>query len=151
VNELVREVLTLTNREMEKNDVTVQTALSEDPGPYVLGDRAQLEQVFLNIVMNAIEAMHSSIGRRMPGVKTEKTKTGAVSVTIADSGPGIDPDKIAKIFDTSSPRSLTVWVWDYQSVVQSLKPSGDTSGPLLKHRMDQVFTSSCRVTHEYSY
>jgi signal transduction histidine kinase len=50
--------------------------------------------------MNAIEAMHSSIGRRMPGVKTEKTKTGAVSVTIADSGPGIDPDKIAKIFDT---------------------------------------------------
>jgi signal transduction histidine kinase len=100
VNELVREVLTLTSHEMEQNDITPQTALSADPEPYVLGDRAQLEQVLLNIVMNAIEAMSSSTGRRMLGVKTERTKTGAVLVTIADSGPGIDPDKIAKIFDT---------------------------------------------------
>jgi signal transduction histidine kinase/ABC-type uncharacterized transport system substrate-binding protein len=98
VNELIREVLALTSHEMEKNDIMLQTALSADPGPYVRGDRAQLEQVFLNIVMNAIEAMHSSIGRRMLGVRTEKTS--AVLVTIADSGPGIDPDKIAKIFDT---------------------------------------------------
>jgi signal transduction histidine kinase len=99
VNELVREVLALSNHEMEKNGITLQTALSGEPGPYVLGDRAQLEQVLLNIVMNAIEAMHSSTCRRMLGVKTERTKTGAVLLTVADSGPGIDPGKIAKIFD----------------------------------------------------
>jgi signal transduction histidine kinase len=100
VNELVREVLALTSHEMGKKDIRLQTALAEDPGLYVMGDRAQLEQVFLNIVMNAIEAMHPPTDRRMLGVKTERTKSGAVLVTIADSGPGIDPDKLAKIFDT---------------------------------------------------
>jgi signal transduction histidine kinase len=44
--------------------------------------------------------VHSSTGRRVFEVKTEKIKNGAVLVTVADSGPGIDPDNIAKIFDT---------------------------------------------------
>jgi signal transduction histidine kinase len=81
-----------------------------------------LEQVLLNIVMNAIEAMHSSTGRRMLGVKTERTKTGAVLVTVADSGPGIDPDKIAKIFDpffTTKSGGMGMGLSICQSIVQA--------------------------------
>jgi signal transduction histidine kinase len=65
-----------------------------------LGDRVQLEQVFLNLVMNAIEAMNGSSSRSVLGVKTEINQNGEVLITIADSGPGIDADNIEKIFNT---------------------------------------------------
>jgi signal transduction histidine kinase len=100
VNGIIRDVLGLTHHEIQKNDVMLQTALSDEPAPYVLGDRVQLEQVFLNLIMNAIEAMNASSSRKILGVKTEIGKNGEVLFTIADSGPGIDADKIEKIFNT---------------------------------------------------
>jgi signal transduction histidine kinase len=100
VNGIIRDVLGLTHHEMQKNDVMLQIALSDEPAPHVLGDRIQLEQVFLNLVMNAIEAMNGSSSRSVLGVKTEINKNGEVLITIADSGPGIDADNIEKIFNT---------------------------------------------------
>jgi signal transduction histidine kinase len=100
VNGIIRDVLGLTHHEMQKNDVILQTALSDEPAPHVLGDRVQLEQVFLNLVMNAIEAMNGSSSRSVLGVKTEINQNGEVLITIADSGPGIDADNIEKIFNT---------------------------------------------------
>src|SRR6516165_3312604 len=100
VNRIIRSVLGLTHHEMQKNAVILQTALSDEPGPYVFGDRVQLEQVFLNLIMNAIEAMDASSSRKILGVKTEIGKNREVLITIADSGPGIDADKMEKIFNT---------------------------------------------------
>jgi signal transduction histidine kinase len=100
VNGIIRSALELTHHEMHKNDVMLQTALSDEPAPYVLGDRVQLEQVFLNLIMNAIETMNAPSSRNVLGVKTEIVKNGGVLITIADSGPGIDADKIEKIFNT---------------------------------------------------
>ena len=100
VNSIIRSVLGLTHHEMQKNDVVLQTALLDEPAPYVLGDRVQLEQVFLNLIMNAIEAMNASSSRRILGVRTEIGTNGEVLITVADSGSGIDADKIEKIFNT---------------------------------------------------
>jgi signal transduction histidine kinase len=100
VNGVIRSVLGLTHHEMQKNSVMLQTALSGEPAPYVLGDRVQLEQVFLNLIMNAIEAMNAASGRNVLGVKTEIGKNGEILITIADSGSGIDADKIEQIFNT---------------------------------------------------
>jgi len=100
VNGLIRDVLELMHHEMQKNDVMLQTALSDEPAPYVLGDRVQLEQVLLNLIMNAIEAMNASSSYNVLGVKTEIGKNEKVLITIADSGSGIDADKIDKLFNT---------------------------------------------------
>jgi signal transduction histidine kinase len=100
VNGIIRSVLGLTHHEIQKNGVMLQTALSDEPAPYVLGDRVQLEQVFLNLIMNAIEAMNATSSRKMLGVKTEIGKSGEVLITFADSGSGIDADKMEKIFNT---------------------------------------------------
>jgi signal transduction histidine kinase len=100
VNSILRDVIGLTHHEMQKNDVLLETVFSEKAVPQVLGDRAQLEQVFLNLIMNAIEAMEASTSQRMLGLKTGMSKSRKVLITIADSGPGIDADKMEKIFDT---------------------------------------------------
>jgi signal transduction histidine kinase len=100
VNGIIKDVFELTNHEMQRNDVMLQAALSDEPAPYVLGDRVQLQQVFLNLIMNAIEAMNASSRRNVLGVRTETGKNGEVLITIADSGPGIGADKIEKIFNT---------------------------------------------------
>ena len=100
VNGIIKDVFELTNHEMQRNDVMLQAALSDEPAPYVLGDRVQLQQVFLNLIMNAIEAMNASSSRNVLGVRTEIDKNGEVLITIADSGPGIEAGKIEKIFNT---------------------------------------------------
>jgi signal transduction histidine kinase len=100
VNGIIKDVFELTNHEMQRNDVMLQAALSDEPAPYVLGDRVQLQQVFLNLIMNATEAMNASSSRKVLGVKTEIGKNGEVLITIADSGPGIEADKMEKIFNT---------------------------------------------------
>jgi signal transduction histidine kinase len=100
VNGIIKDVFELTNHEMQRNAVMLQAALSDEPAPYVLGDRVQLQQVVLNLIMNAIEAMNASSRRNVLGVKSEIGKSGEVLITIADSGPGIEADKIEKIFNT---------------------------------------------------
>jgi signal transduction histidine kinase len=100
VNGIIKDVFELTNHEMQRNNVMLQAALSDEPAPYVSGDRVQLQQVFLNLIMNAIEAMNAAASRNVLGVKTEIGKNGEVLITIADSGPGIEADKMEKIFHT---------------------------------------------------
>jgi len=63
----------------------------------VNGDKVQLQQVVLNLVMNGIEAMHS-VRHRVLKVRTEQTESGMVRVSIADTGTGIDPSNLDRIF-----------------------------------------------------
>jgi PAS domain S-box-containing protein len=99
INEAIREVVALTFGEARKNGISVQTQLAEDL-PLIEGDRVQVQQVILNLVVNAIEAM-SGIGLepRELHIKTEKADTDVVLVAVQDSGPGLDPENPERVFD----------------------------------------------------
>ena len=78
--------------EITKNGVSVDTHLTEG-ALSVEGDRVQLQQVVLNLVMNAVEAMGSvQEGPRELSISTEQTQANGVLVAVRDSGPGIDPE-----------------------------------------------------------
>jgi signal transduction histidine kinase len=99
INEAVREVIELTRGEAAKNDVSVLTVLG-DGLPLVQGDRVQLQQVMLNLIVNAIEAMSAtSEGPRDLLVSTAADSSEGVSIALSDSGPGLPADGITRVFD----------------------------------------------------
>jgi C4-dicarboxylate-specific signal transduction histidine kinase len=100
VNQLIREVLGLMQGELQNQQVSLQTELEVQP-IQVLGDRVQLQQVILNLITNAIDAMGSVTDRpRLLRVRSETNESDAVVVTVEDSGAGIDPKSTDRIFDT---------------------------------------------------
>ncbi len=99
LNEAVNEVIALARSAIAENDVSVQTRLTEGLTP-VEGDRVQLQQVILNLVLNAAEAMSAvDEGVRELLISTEQSRTNGVLVAVRDSGPGIDPEHIERVFD----------------------------------------------------
>jgi PAS domain S-box-containing protein len=99
LNEAIDEVIVLGRSAVIKNGVSVQTRLSQGLFP-VHGDRVQLQQVVLNLVLNAVEAMGSTeAGTRELLISTDQDHRG-VLVAVRDSGPGIDPSHLERVFDT---------------------------------------------------
>ena len=99
VNEAILEVISLTHGEVVKNGVTVQTQLAEGL-PLIQGDRVQLQQVILNLIINAVEAMSGvSEGSRELLISSGKDASGGVFVAVQDSGPGLNPDGFDRLFD----------------------------------------------------
>jgi C4-dicarboxylate-specific signal transduction histidine kinase len=99
INEVISEVIALTRGEMVKNGVSVQTQLAEDL-PLIQGDRVQLQQVILNLIINAVEAMSGvSGGPRELLIGTEEDASGGVLVAVRDSGPGLNPESFDRLFD----------------------------------------------------
>jgi signal transduction histidine kinase len=100
LNETIREVLVLVGDQAKRNSVVIQTQFGGDVSP-VAGDRVQLQQVVLNLVMNAIEAMSNVSERTRELVLTTRNMgPDQVEVTVDDSGIGIDPAKIDRVFDS---------------------------------------------------
>jgi PAS domain S-box-containing protein len=99
INELVVEVIALTRSEAGKNRISVRTQLAQDL-PLVRADRVQLQQVILNLIMNAIEAM-SGVGHggRELLIATGRNGGKSVLVSVRDSGPGLDPKTMDRLFD----------------------------------------------------
>ena len=99
LNEIIREVLALVGDEAKRKSVNIRTQFADDLLP-ISGDRVQLQQVMLNLVMNAIEAMSSVEERpRELLITTRNIDADQILVTVKDSGPGIDPNTLDKIFD----------------------------------------------------
>ena len=96
LNQLIHEVLALVQPTLKKHRIIVRTELDEMLGP-VTGNRVQLQQVLFNLVSNAIEAMQSAADRKIL-IKSELESGSEVHVTVEDSGSGIDPKDIDKIF-----------------------------------------------------
>jgi PAS domain S-box-containing protein len=95
----IDEVIALAESTINTNGVSVQTRLTEGLAP-VQGDRVQLQQVVLNLILNAVEAMSTvEAGPRELLISTEQTQTGGVLVSVRDSGPGIDPDHLDRVFE----------------------------------------------------
>jgi PAS domain S-box-containing protein len=99
LNEAMSEVLVLARSAITKHGVSVQTRLTEEAAP-VEGDRVQLQQVALNLVLNAVEAMGSvEAGPRELLISTERSQENGVLVAVRDSGPGINPEHIERVFE----------------------------------------------------
>ena len=99
INNVVRQVFGLLRGELQKNDVVVKFELSEEL-PRVLGDQVQLQQVILNLVVNAIDAMSPVIDwPRLLRVSSKRCDPAGLVLTLEDSGTGIDPNNIDRIFE----------------------------------------------------
>jgi PAS domain S-box-containing protein len=99
IGEAIREVIALTHSEALKEGVSVQTQLAEGL-PFIQGDRIRLQQVILNLIMNAIEAM-SGVGKgaREVLISTGQETSGGVLVSVQDFGPGLDVEGLDHLFD----------------------------------------------------
>jgi signal transduction histidine kinase len=119
LNELIREVYLLLKNDIRRNAVTVQLELAENL-PKIAGDRVQLEQVLMNLMLNAIEAMHDAKGDLT--ITSESTDDGHLSIAVSDTGVGIPADKIDQIFDTfftTKPQGTGMGLAISRSIVES--------------------------------
>jgi PAS domain S-box-containing protein len=99
INATIREVIDLTHGEAVKSGVSVQTELT-DGLPLIQGDRVQLQQVMLNLIINAVEAMSGvEEGSRELLISSAKAEFGGVLVAVRDSGPGLPPATLEHLFD----------------------------------------------------
>ena len=99
LNEAIDEVIVLAQSAITENGVSVQTRLTGGLAP-VEGDRVQLQQVILNLILNAAEAMRAvNEGARELLINTGQSRTNGVLVAVRDSGPGINPEHIERVFD----------------------------------------------------
>jgi len=122
INEAILEVIALTRGEVLKNDVSVQTQLAEDLPP-IQGDRVQLQQVILNLIINAVEAMRCvSEGARELLIRTGKDASGGVLVVVQDSGPGVSPESFDRLFDafyTTKPSGMGMGLSICRSIIEA--------------------------------
>src|SRR5215813_2141301 len=109
LNATIRDVLALARSEVHRHGVLVETHLAADV-PRIRGDRIQLQQVLLNLLMNALEALSGvGAGPRELVVQSDTDATPGVLVTVRDSGPGLDPQQLDRLFDafyTTKPQGL---------------------------------------------
>lgn len=100
INEAISDVVGFLQGEIVKNGVQVQMRLAQDL-PAIEGDRVALQQVMLNLIMNAVEAMSAGDheGPRALIIGTEMDESGAVEVSVSDSGPGVAPDAAERLFE----------------------------------------------------
>src|SRR5262245_56149706 len=122
INDAIRAVLTLLRIELEEHEVVTKATLKEGL-PHVMADRVQLQQVIFNLVTNAIEAM-SSIGAdsRTLRLRSEEIESGECIVAIEDSGPGIEPETLKRIFEpffTSKSKGMGMGLSICRSIVEA--------------------------------
>jgi signal transduction histidine kinase len=99
MNDAIREVVALAQGEVRRTGVALRAELEGDL-PRVLGDRVQLQQVILNLVMNGIEAMSAVTDRsRDLLIRSRQHESDKVLVAVQDSGMGLDPKNMERIFD----------------------------------------------------
>jgi C4-dicarboxylate-specific signal transduction histidine kinase len=122
VNELIREVGALVQAEASRNQVAIQMELAADL-PAAMGDRVQLQQVIVNLVLNGIEAMSDVSDRpRRLVIRSEMEGPDAVLVAVRDSGIGIDPKHDRRIFDaffTTKPQGMGMGLSISYSIIEA--------------------------------
>ena len=122
INKAILEVLALVRTEISKNAVSAKTQLAEGLPP-VWGDRVQLQQVMLNLFINAIEAMLGmDEGSRELLISTERTHSDAVLISVQDSGPGFPPESVDRLFEsfyTTKPGGLGMGLSICRSIIEA--------------------------------
>ena len=150
INEAIGEVIEMVRAAIEKNRVSVRTRLA--PGlTTVWGDRVQLQQVVLNLILNAIEAMGSVEERaRMLSIRTEQRGPEGILVAVHNSGPGVDPEHLKRVFEpfyTTKNSGLGMGLSICRSIIDAHggRLWADTDGP-----RGAVFQFTLPAAHEDS-
>jgi C4-dicarboxylate-specific signal transduction histidine kinase len=122
INEAIREVITLAQAEMLRNRVGLQTPLA-DGLPLVPGDRVQLQQVMVNLIVNAVEAMTGiEDGPRELTIASGADDSNDLFVEVQDTGPGLDPanlDRLFQSFYTTKPDGIGMGLAISRSIVEA--------------------------------
>ena len=122
INTAIREVIDLTRSEATKTGVSVQTDVAEGL-PLVRGDRVELQQVILNLILNAFEAMvEISEGSRELLITTGISELGDVLVAVRDSGPGLGATALEHLFEafhTTKPNGLGLGLSICRSIIEA--------------------------------
>jgi C4-dicarboxylate-specific signal transduction histidine kinase len=98
MNEVIREMMLLLHSEAAQFAVLVRTELAADL-PLVMGDRVQLQQVLMNLMMNSIDAMKEADGTRELTIQSQRGENGQVLISVGDTGVGLPPQQADKIFN----------------------------------------------------
>jgi PAS domain S-box-containing protein len=122
INDTLMEVITLVRGEVQRNSISLRTELSNDL-PLVPGDRIQLQQVILNLVVNAIDAM-STVSQRQREllVASAMDESNGVLVTVRDSGSGLDPTSVDRLFEafyTSKPDGMGMGLAISRTIIEA--------------------------------
>jgi PAS domain S-box-containing protein len=122
INGAIIEAIDLTRSEGAKTGVSIRTELADGLAP-VEGDRVQLEQVMLNLILNAFEAMEAcGEGCHELRITTGKTESGGVIVAVRDSGSGVNPSDLERIFDpfhTTKPAGLGLGLSVCRAIIEA--------------------------------
>jgi signal transduction histidine kinase len=122
INAAILEVTALTHGEATKNGVTVSTQLAHHL-PRIEGDRVQLQQVMLNLILNAIQAMSElRDGIRELHISTEHVQSEGVCADVRDSGPGLSPENLGRLFEpfyTTKPNGMGMGLSICRSIIEA--------------------------------
>jgi NO-binding membrane sensor protein with MHYT domain/nitrogen-specific signal transduction histidine kinase len=120
VNEVIRDMIDLLRSEATQYSISVRTELTADL-PRVMGDRVQLQQVLMNLILNGIEAMKDVVGTRELALKSQQTENEQLLLTVRDTGKGLPPqrDQVFDAFFTTKPQGLGMGLSISRSIVES--------------------------------
>jgi len=146
INDAILAVIALIGAEAQRNRVLLQTELPNDL-PLVLGDRIQLQQVILNLIMNAIEAMREiDQTQRKVLVVSRKDESKGVLVEVQDSGAGLEGVALDRLFDafyTTKPDGMGIGLAVSRTIIES---HGGQLRVYLTYLKVPCSSSSCRLT-----
>jgi signal transduction histidine kinase len=121
VNEVIREMIVLLRGEATRYAISFRTSLAADL-PQVMADHVQLQQVLMNLMMNAIDAMKDVDGNRELDIKSQLGHDGQVLISVSDTGMGLPAGKLDKMFNaffTTKPQGTGMGLAISRSIVES--------------------------------
>jgi signal transduction histidine kinase len=121
VNEIIREMVVLLHGEVVRYSISIRTDLATDL-PKIRGDRVQLQQVFMNLMLNAIDAMNEMDDAKELTIKSQRNPDDQLLISVSDNGVGLPPrhvDKIFEAFFTTKPQGTGMGLSISRSIVES--------------------------------
>ncbi len=121
VNEIIREMVVLLRGEATRYSIAVRTDLMANL-PHVMGDRLQLQQVLMNLIINSVDAMRDIEGTRQLIIRSQQTEDGQLTVSVSDTGVGLPPqqqaEQIFNAFFTTKPQGTGMGLRISRSIVE---------------------------------
>jgi signal transduction histidine kinase len=120
VNDVIREMIVLLRDEADRYAVSIRAELTENLSQ-VVGDRVQLKQVLMNLMVNGIEAMNDGNEARELIIRSQRAEKGQVTVSVSDSGAGLPPVPVNQIFNaffTTKPHSIGIGLSISRSIIE---------------------------------